>query len=91
MKTRVIRVGVAGCLFTLVSAPWSAPVSAQVITSIGVLPGDTISSAAAVNSTGTVVVGTSRTASTNGIAVRWVAPGTLSGLGLLPGGTLSNA
>ncbi|MBY0113391.1 MAG: hypothetical protein K2Y21_11255 [Phycisphaerales bacterium] len=72
-------------------ASLSAAASAQSITSIGVLPGDTISSAAAVNSNGQVVVGLSRTNATNGMAVRWVFPGTLTGLGFLPGGTLSSA
>lgn len=64
--------------------------SAQTITTIGVLPGDTISKAWALSANGTTVVGVSRTPSTNGTAVRWNS-GVLSSLGYLGAGTFSEA
>ncbi|MFO0861129.1 MAG: hypothetical protein U0570_11270 [Phycisphaerales bacterium] len=63
---------------------------AQNITSIGVLPGDTISKAWALSADGKTVVGSSRTASTAGTAVRWNA-NVLSSLGYLGTGTSSEA
>jgi probable HAF family extracellular repeat protein len=68
----------------------SLTVSAQTITSIGVLPGDTISKARALSANGTTVVGVSRTPSTNGTAVRWNS-GVLSSLGYLGTGSYSEA
>lgn len=62
----------------------------QTITSIGVLPGDTISRASAVSANGTTVVGVSRTPTTSGTAVRWNS-GVLSSLGYLGVGTSSEA
>lgn len=67
-----------------------APALAQTITSIGVLPGDTISKAWALSADGKTAVGVSRTPSTNGTAVRWNA-GLLSSLGYLGSGTFSEA
>ena len=64
--------------------------SAQTITSIGVLPGDTISKAWSLSTNGTTAVGVSRTPSTNGTAVRWNS-GLLSSLGYLGAGTYSEA
>jgi len=82
MKTRVIRVGVLGALASVASA--------QTITSIGVLPGDTVSKAWSLSANGTTVVGLSRTPSTNGTAVRWNS-GVLSNLGYIGAGTFSEA
>lgn len=82
MSTRMIRVG---ALVSLASVA-----SGQTITSIGVLPGDTISKAWALSTNGATVVGLSRTASTNGTAVRW-SGNVLSSLGYLGTGTNSEA
>ncbi|MBS0190243.1 MAG: hypothetical protein U0573_04965 [Phycisphaerales bacterium] len=62
----------------------------QNITSIGVLPGDSISKAWSLSADGKTVVGVSRTPSTNGTAVRWNA-NVLSSLGYLGTGTSSEA
>jgi probable HAF family extracellular repeat protein len=67
-----------------------AVASAQTITSVGVLPGDTVSKAWALSANGTTVVGLSRTPATNGTAVRWNA-GVLSNLGYIGAGASSEA
>lgn len=82
MLTRVIRASVAGLL--------ASAASAQTITSIGVLPGDTISKAWSLSANGSTVVGVSRMPSTNGTAVRWNS-GVLSSLGYIGAGTFSEA
>jgi uncharacterized membrane protein len=56
----------------------------QTITSIGVLPGGTLSNAAGLNADGSVVVGASQSATNSSLAVRWTAPGTLQSIPLLP-------
>jgi len=82
MLMRAIRASVAGLLASCASA--------QTITSIGVLPGDTISKAWSLSTSGTTVVGISRTPSTNGTAVRWNS-GVLSSLGYIGAGSNSEA
>ncbi len=64
---------------------------AQTITSIGVLPGDTISKINAMSAAGDIVVGWSRTASTNGTAIHWSTVSPISAIGYLPGGSYSTA
>lgn len=61
--------------------------SAASVVPLGFLPGDTISSAAAVNGDGTVVAGNSQTIRTPPQAFRWTAAGGMVGLGYLPPGT----
>ena len=58
---------------------------------LGVLPGYASSSAHAVSSDGSVVVGTATAAAGNHQAFLWSAQTGMAGLGFMPGGTLSNA
>ena len=57
---------------------------------LGYLPGDTNSTAAGVSADGSVIVGTSSSAS-GSQAFRWTASSGMVGLGYLPGDTNSNA
>jgi len=59
--------------------------------SLGVLPGYASSSAHAVSSDGSVVVGTTHTATGSHQAFLWSAQRGMVGLGFMPGGTLSSA
>lgn len=58
---------------------------------LGVLPGYASSSARAVSSDGSVVVGTATMAAGNHQAFLWTTQGGMVGLGFMPGGTSSNA
>jgi probable HAF family extracellular repeat protein len=58
---------------------------------LGHLPGSTNNSPVAVSSNGSVIIGTSYSASGVGQAFRWTAGSGMVGLGYLPGGTNSSA
>jgi probable HAF family extracellular repeat protein len=68
-----------------------AAARAQTITSIGILPGGTWSSAIAISADGTTIAGRSEIAGADQRGIRWTAQGGLQDLGTLPGTGLSES